>query len=93
MRHRLPITFPMQYTVWTCRQQCSTSTNINSTRLPISNSHSLQSVHLNILIHAQIVALFARVLAPYIGGNRTEEAHEQLHGDNESNLKIEEAIV
>lgn len=65
----------------------------NSNESSRSSSTSLQLVHLNILSHAQVVALFARVLTPYVGGNRTEEAHQELHADNESNLQIEEAII
>ena len=53
----------------------------------------MQVCHLNILSHAQMVSLLAGVFAPYVGGNRTEKAHEQLHADDKSNLEVQEAVV
>ena len=53
----------------------------------------VQVSHLNILSHAQVVALLARVLAPDVGCKGAEQAHQQLHADDERNLEVQEAII
>ncbi len=48
---------------------------------------------LHILSHAQVVALLARLLAPDERCNGAEEAHEQLHADDQPNLEVEETVI
>ena len=52
-----------------------------------------RKVYLNILSHAQVVSLLARVFTPDVGGDGAEEAHQQLHADDQCNLEVEEAII
>ncbi|KAA6427580.1 MAG: hypothetical protein FRX49_02243 [Trebouxia sp. A1-2] len=46
---------------------------------------------LHILGHAQVVALLARMLTPDERCDGAEEAHEQLHANDQPDLEVEEA--
>ncbi len=48
---------------------------------------------LHILSHAQVVALLARPLTPDERCNGAEEAHEQLHADDQPDLEVEETVI
>ena len=49
--------------------------------------------HLNILSHAQVVALLAGPLTPDEGGDGAEQAHQQLHADDQPDLEVQEAVI
>ena len=59
----------------------------------VPETHLVRAADLDIYIHGKVVALHARVLPPDIGSNGAEQAHAQLHADDEGNLKIEKAVV
>lgn len=48
---------------------------------------------LHILGHAQVVALLARMLTPDERCDGAEEAHEQLHANDQPDLEVEEAVI
>lgn len=56
-------------------------------------SRADESPDLHIDIHGQVVAVHPRALPPNVGGNGAEEAHAQLHGDDQGNLQVQEAII
>ena len=49
--------------------------------------------YLHVGSQTKVVALLARVLTPDVGGNRAEEAHQQLHTNDQANLKVQKAII
>ena len=49
--------------------------------------------NLHIFGHAQVVALLAGPLTPDERCNGAEQTHEQLHANDQTNLKVEEAII
>ena len=49
--------------------------------------------YLHIGSQAKVVALLARVLTPDVGGDGAEEAHQQLHTNDQTNLKVQEAVI
>lgn len=55
--------------------------------------HSNEATNLHVDIHGQVVAVHARMLPPYVGSNGAEQAHAELHGNDESNLQIQEAVI
>ena len=58
-----------------------------------ANHREQRDTDLHILSHAQVVALLARPLTPDERCNGAEEAHEQLHADDQPNLEVEETVI
>ncbi len=58
-----------------------------------ANHMRQRDADLHILSHAQVVALLARLLTPDERCDGAEEAHEQLHANDQPNLEVEETVI